>query len=97
MLVNLLQPENAKLPILFTVSGITMFVKPQQSNAKSPIFVKLSGNSKLLKFTQERNAFLPILSTFPLITIVVKPLQLMNAFSPIFPLNIVTLFIEAGI
>ena len=42
MLVNPLQPENAELPMLVTLSGMVMLVKPlQPENAPFPILFTL--------------------------------------------------------
>ena len=43
-LVRLLQPENASLPMLVTLSGMVTLVRPvQPENARTPILVTLSG------------------------------------------------------
>ena len=52
-----LQPLNAHLPILVTLSGMVILVKlPQPKNASSPILVTLSGIVILVKLPHQANA-----------------------------------------
>ena len=53
MLVKLVQPLNAKLPITVTLSGIETLVNPLQSlNASAPILVTLLPIVTLVKLVQ---------------------------------------------
>ena len=84
ILVKLLHPENAKLPILVTLDGITTLVKPlHPENALFPILVILVGIVILVKPLHPENALSPILVTLSGIVILVKAVQPLKAFSPI--------------
>ena len=53
ILVKTMQPENASVPILVTLSGIVMLVKPVQPlKAELPMLVTLSGIIMLVKPVQ---------------------------------------------
>ena len=57
MTANLLQLENVLSPIVVTLLGISMLVRPVQPlNAQSPIVVTLSGISMLVRPAQRLNA-----------------------------------------
>ena len=49
MLVRLVQSENASFPIVVTLLGISMLVRPQPLNASSPIVVTLLGITVFLQ------------------------------------------------
>ena len=57
MLVSPVQPLNAQLPMLITLSGIVMLDSPVQSeNALPPMLVTLSGIVMLVSPVQPQNA-----------------------------------------
>jgi glutamine amidotransferase PdxT len=62
MLVKLVQPSNAKSPIIVTLAGMMMLSKlAQLENANSPILVTLAGMLMLSKLVQLENTLSPIL------------------------------------
>ena len=77
---KLLQPSNAKSPILVTLFGMTTSPKEvQQANALSPILVTLSGMTILDREVQSANALFSMLTTLFGIMMLVKELQPENA------------------
>ena len=75
-LARLLQPENAELPMLVTLSGIVILSKLlQPENAELPMLVTLSGISILVRLLQLWNSPLPIHVTPLGILMLVRLLQ----------------------
>ena len=84
ILVKLVQPPKAHLPISVTEDGITTLVKlVQPSKAPSSISVTVSGISMLVNPVQPLKASCSILLTDDGITTLVNPLQQQKAASPI--------------
>ena len=72
----LAQPENAEYPILVTLSGILMLVKPVQlQNASSPILVTPFGMLMFVRLLQLRNACIPMLVMFSGRRMLVRPVH----------------------
>ena len=94
MLLSEEQPENADTPILVTLSGMVIDVKPlQPENAEEPMLVTLPSSGIMLFLQPKIKVFiagsikqLSMLRyfVFPIATIIdVKPLQPENAEEPI--------------
>ena len=79
-----MQPINAPLSILVTLSGIVTFVKLLHSpKAYFPILITLLPIVTLVKAVQKSNALSPILVTLSGIVMLIKLLQFSNAYPPI--------------
>ena len=76
-ITRLVQPSKIPTPIVVTLFGIVMFVRPLQFlKALLPIVVTLSGIVMLAMFEHCQKAYVPILVT-PLPSVrLVRPLQL---------------------
>ena len=98
MLDRLLQFLNAEVPILVTLSGITMLASPvHPENAEFPIVVTVLGIVMLVILVHPENAEFPIVVTVLGIVMLVIPVQPENAESPIFvPPVIITVFKDVG-
>ena len=76
MLVNLVQEKNVQSPMLVTLSGIAILVKPEQeAKALLPMLATLSGITMLVNPEQEAKASFPMLFTLSGIVTLVKPEQ----------------------
>ena len=83
MLVMLLQPENAKSPMLVTPSGIV--TSPEQAVPSIKIPFTITGEFPCCLFVNQgvsENAAFPMLVTLSGIVMLVKLLQYRNAESP---------------
>ena len=77
------QPSKAPSPMLVTLVGISMVVRPlHPENANAPILVTPSGITTLVRPLQPENALSPMLVTESGIVTLVRPLQPENALSP---------------
>ena len=83
MLLRLVQPENAQLPMLVTLSGRVMLLRfVQRAKAKSPMLVTLLPMVTLLRFWQSANVPLLMVVTLLGMVMMLRLSQPENASSP---------------